>query len=69
LGAFGTLFCIYLLPIATYLKMKHDGILPEMPGQKKKNAPSTESDNSEKIEFGLIDKDTIHTNSPNFNSV
>jgi hypothetical protein len=33
LGAFGTLFCIYLLPVATYLKMKHDGILPPTPGR------------------------------------
>ncbi len=33
LGAFGTLFCIYMVPLATYLKMKYDGIMPVLPGK------------------------------------
>ena len=31
LGAVGTSMCIYVLPISTYLKMKYDGTLPNMP--------------------------------------
>ena len=34
-GAFGTMFCIYVLPLATYVSMLYQGILPPRPGADK----------------------------------